>query len=98
MATVPPPPIPLVTSSKDYPTVFADAVWFAAVMGNVVRLQFIENHLEPGNSPQPGIKAKHVGTLAMPREGFKAMVQYLSAMDEYFDSLDALNVVPNATS
>jgi hypothetical protein len=84
----PPPPIPLVTSSVDYPTIFADAVWFASIMGNVVRIQFVENQIEPSNSPQAGVKARHVGTLAMPREGFKNMVAYLQSMDAYFDSMD----------
>jgi hypothetical protein len=88
------PLVPTVTSSMDYPTIFADAVWFASNLGNVVRVQFIENQLEPTNSPQPGMKARHVGTLAMPRPGFKAMVQYLKMMDEYFDTLDSQNVAP----
>ncbi len=91
MATLPPPPppIPLVTSSVDHPTVFADAVWFASVMSGVIRIQFIENQIEPSNSPNSGVKARHVGTLAIPREGFKNMVSYLKSMDEYFDSMNA---------
>lgn len=78
-----------VTSSTDYPTVFADAVWFATNLGDVIRLQFIENHLEPTNSIAPGIKARHVGTLVMPRVGFKNMLRYLQERDELFDRLDA---------
>lgn len=82
-------PLPVATSSMDYPTIFADAVWFATNLGGVVRIQFLENQLEPTNSPAPGLKARHVGTLAMPRIGFKNMVAYLNDMDRLFDELDA---------
>ena len=85
-------PIPIVTASIDYPTVFADAVWFASNLGDVVRIQFIENQLEPTDAVNPGFKARHVGTLAMPRVGFKAMLAYLNDMDKFFDTLDAQNV------
>lgn len=91
MATTPPPPIPLVTNATDHPTVFADGVWFAANLGGTIRITFLENILEPQNSLNPGMKSRHVGTLAMPREGFNAMVQYLNDMKVYFDQLDANN-------
>lgn len=77
--------IPVVTQLLNYPTIFADAAWFASDFGGVVRIQFIENLLEPLGSESPGVKARHVGTLAMPRSGFKAMVQYLVGMDKWFD-------------
>lgn len=96
MATIPPPlppppPIPVVTNATDCPTVFADGLWFAANLGDCIRLTFMENMLEPQNSPSPGMKARHVGTLAMPREGFNAMVNYLNDMKAYFDQVDAGN-------
>jgi hypothetical protein len=83
--------IPTISLARDHPTIFADAAWFASNLGNVIRIQFIENHFEPSNSLDPGIKARHVGTLAMPRQGFKNMVAYLLQMDEFFDNMDAEN-------
>ena len=84
-------PIPTTTSAMDYPTIYVDGVWFATNLGNVVRLQFLENVLEPGNSANPGLRARHVVTLAMPRIGFKHMLTYLNNMDKFFDDLDAEN-------
>lgn len=91
MTDVPAPPPALVTNAVDHPTVFADGVWFASNMSNCVRITFLENMIEPQNSPHPGFKSRHVGTLAMPREGFNSMVAYLNSMKEYFDQLDATN-------
>jgi len=88
---VPPPPVPLMTSAINYPTFFADGVWFASNIGNTIRVTFLESILEPQNSPQPGMKSRHVGTLVMPREGFNSMVEYLNNMKVYFDHLDATN-------
>lgn len=89
--TVPSPPITLVTNAVDHQTVFADGVWFVTNLSNCVRITFLENMIEPQNSPNPGFKSRHVGTLVMPREGFNSMVAYLSNMKEYFDQLDATN-------
>lgn len=95
---VPPGAIPLVTSAANAQTVFADAVWFAANLGDVVRIQLVENILEPTNSPSPGLKARHVGTLVMPRIGFRGMVTYLNSMAEYFDKLDTDSQTMAATN
>lgn len=76
--------IPIVTSAVDYPTIFADHVWFATLREGVVRITFAEALLEPTNSPNPGAKMRHVGTLAMPLAGFQNMIAYLSTMDQVF--------------
>lgn len=91
-APPPPPAIPLQNNALNTPTVYADAVWFAANLGNVVRIQFIENQLHTADSTTPGLNARYVGTLLMPRDGFKNMVEYLKRMDDYFDAVDAPSV------
>ena len=81
--------IPLATSAVNAQTVFADVVWFAANLGQVVRITFLENILEPEGSLTPGLKARHVGTLVIPRQGFEGMVDYLNERRELFRKLDA---------
>ena len=85
------PPVPMITSAVNYPTIFADGAWFASNMGGCVRITFAETIFEPQNTPSPGIKSRHVGTLVMPRDGFNSMLTYLNAMKEYFDNLDTTN-------
>jgi hypothetical protein len=80
--------VPVVTSAIDYPTVFADGVWFAANLGGAVRITFLETIFEPRNSPAPGMKSRHVGTLVMPRQSFENMVDYLTEMRKIFRDLD----------
>lgn len=69
--------LPVVTSGKDAPTVFADGCVFAAITGGVVRLQFVESIFDAMNVPHPGHKIRHVGTIVMPTEGFAATLAYL---------------------
>ena len=80
--------IPLVSSAANVPTIFADGAWFAAYLQGVVRITLLENILEPSNSLTPGMKARHVGNLAMPRQAFDSMVSYLVDMKAYFHELD----------
>ena len=79
--------VPFVTSAQDAPTVYADALWFVADYAGVVRLTFLENMLEPDGSLQPGMKARHVGTLVMPSSGFDGMIQYLIQRRDLFKSM-----------
>jgi len=85
----PPPPVQLVTTAVDYPTIFADGVWFAAYGSGVIKLTFIETLWEPMGSRDPGTKNRHVGTLAMPYSGFEAMVDYLNEQRERFRAMNA---------
>lgn len=77
-------PIPLVTSAINYPTVYADGCLFATRLGSNVRLTFVETILEAGDSPSPGAKTRHVGTLVMPVEGFSNMLDYLNKISKEY--------------
>lgn len=82
-------PIRIVGSAANYPSVYADACLFATRLGSTVRLTFVENVLEAADSPDPGIKARHVGTLVMPYEGYKNMLEYLTQQaSQFIDLLD----------
>jgi len=78
----------LVSSAANVATIFADGAWFAAYLQGVVRISFLENIIEPSNSLSPGMKARHVGNLVMPKESFDRMVSYLVDMKAYFQQLD----------
>ena len=83
--------VALVTSAADFPTVYSDGCWFASLMGGTVRLTFLENILEPENSMSPGLKARHVGTLVMPRQAFDGMLKYLNDLQPIWQSLEQPN-------
>jgi hypothetical protein len=80
--------IPMVTSALDYPSIFADAVWFASAMNGTVRISFLENILEPQGISNPGWKARHVGTLVMPSMSFENMLDYLIQQRDFFRTLE----------
>jgi hypothetical protein len=80
--------IALVTTAADFPTVYSDGCWFASLMSGTVRLTFLENILEPQNSMTPGLKARHVGTLVMPREAFDGMLKYLNGLQPAWQALE----------
>lgn len=82
-----PPPTPIVSSAVNYPTVYADSCIFATRLGSTVRLTFVEHILEPANGPSPGMKTRHVGTLVMPYEGYKNMLEYLTNQASQFIDL-----------
>ena len=70
----------ILTSAINFPTIFADGCLFARRMGSTVRLTFVESMIEPSDGPFPGFKTRHVGTLIMPVEGFRATLGYLNRM------------------
>jgi hypothetical protein len=72
------------TSAMDYPTVYADGCVFATRIGSNVRIAFTETILEAADGPFPGYKARHVGTLVMPSEGFRDMMEYLNKIAPKF--------------
>lgn len=72
------------TSALDYPTVYADGCVFATRLGSTVRLAFTETILEAVDGPFPGLKARHVGTLVLPVEGFRDMLEYLNKIAPEF--------------
>ena len=75
------PPVIYSNVPSQTPTFFADTCIFATGMGaNTVRLQFAE--FVPGamDGNDPGTKVRYVGTLVMPLDGFKNMVEYLNTL------------------
>jgi hypothetical protein len=77
--------IPIATTARTVPTVFSDGLWFASHSLGIIRLQFIENVTEPSNSTDPGVKARHVMSIAMPKSSFDRMLSYLNFMKAIFD-------------
>lgn len=73
--------IQLVTTAANYPTVFADGCLYATCAVGLVRLTFVETILEAADSPHPGAKTRHVGTLVMPETGFQSTLKYLNDLD-----------------
>lgn len=78
-----PPPVQLVTSATDAPTIYADGVLFATRLGSTVRLSFFENILEARDAPSPGLKARHVLNLVLPIEGYTSGITYLEEAEKY---------------
>lgn len=81
--------IKIATSAINFPTIFSDGAWFAYYTGGVVRITFLENILEPKDSVSPGVKARHVGTLAMPIRAYDSMLKYLNERQAIFKDIEA---------
>jgi hypothetical protein len=75
---LPPAEPTVVNAATDVPTFFSDTVIFSYSTGNTARLHFMETIVEPQGSPNAGFKARHVGNLVMPIDGFRNMLAYLN--------------------
>lgn len=60
------------------PTVYADGLLFATNVSNTIRLQFAEYVPHAMNSSDPGLKTRVVLNVAIPVEGYSAMMKYLN--------------------
>ena len=70
--------IPFTNHVSDVPSYYADTCIFATDLGSTIRLQFSEFIPGAKDSNDPGMKARYVGTLIMPLEGFRNMMGYLN--------------------
>lgn len=73
-----------VSEPKDAPTIFSDGLLFATLVNGNVRLQFAEYVPQAFNGPNPGLKTRVIGTVVMPLEGYRGMVDYLDSVNGPF--------------
>lgn len=72
-------PVPeIVDDPQDAPLIFADFLWHASTVNDVVRLTFVQSVGKPLDSSDPGWRGVHAATILIPMAQFQNMLEYLN--------------------
>jgi hypothetical protein len=76
--------IRLTNRAIDVPTIHADAVFFASLINDNVRLSLVETMIEPKDQENAGVYNRYVATVTMSGRNFLDAVAYLNEQVEFW--------------